>query len=619
MNRQIINRRYRVEQRIGEGATAEVYLGFDIVLNRRVAIKTLRSQHSTNRAFRLRFEREAQSAARFSHPNIISIFDVGEDHGLPYIIMEYIDGQTLREIIQEEGPFHPDDVAVLVEQVAAGLDYAHQHGLVHRDIKPENILVDRHGLAKVVDFGIARGLSDSTLTETGSGIGTVHYISPEQASGLMATPESDIYSLGVIAFEMLTGELPFESESAVGLAMRHLNDPVPDPASVNPDVPPEAADIVLQALEKNPTRRYPTAGAFSRALTDWRLYEPLPRLAAKYVVPRETEPLRYQRDDVTAVLPGYQDQAHPESVTAAPVPTQPYLPYDEDTGNGGKSWIAGFIAVASIAAVLWYGFGLSDRINGSSGDETATAINESAVATESEVPGSAGDSPTATTASMMAGIPNVVGLAQADAEADLSNAGFTMALGDPIPSDEIAEGKVALQNPGAKSALAEGGEVTIHLSTGSVRIDFAALNVEGRSVDEVTTELTSNGISVELVDEGSESIPEGSVIRLEPGNTASPGDVVTAFVSKGDRVQIPFDLQGQPMATARTRLGELGLVVDSEIGVSRATIENAGLDLAANEIADGDIVGIQDNDAQFGGWVIRESSVSLVYYDADRP
>jgi serine/threonine protein kinase len=285
VDRQIVNRRYRLERKIGEGATAEVFLGFDIVLNRRVAIKTLRREYAANRAFRLRFEREAQTAARFTHPNIIGIFDVGEDHNLPFIVMEYVEGQTLREIIDAEGPFHPDDVAVLVEQVAAGLDYAHQHGLVHRDIKPQNILVDRHGLAKVVDFGIAKGLTDSSLTETGTSLGTVHYISPEQASGLMATPESDIYSLGVIAYEMLTGQLPFDADSAVGIAMRHLNDPPPDPSEINPDVPPEASDLVLQALEKNPTRRFPTAGAFARAMGDWRLYQPLPRLAAKFSPP----------------------------------------------------------------------------------------------------------------------------------------------------------------------------------------------------------------------------------------------------------------------------------------------------------------------------------------------
>ena len=373
MNRQIVNRRYRVERRIGEGGTAEVYLGFDIVLNRRVAIKTLRPQFAANRAFRLRFEREAQQAARFSHPNIISIFDVGEDGGLPFIMMEFIDGQTLKEIIETEGPFHPDDVAILIEQVAAGLDYAHQHGLVHRDVKPQNILVDRHGLAKVVDFGIAKGLTDKSLTETGSSLGTVHYISPEQASGLMATPESDIYSLGVIAYEMLTGQLPFESDSSVGVAMRHLNDQPIDPAEINPNVPPEAADVVLQALSKNPTRRYPTAGAFARALSDWRLYQPKPRLAAK--LPTAT-PAATRSSGVADTVPSIRSLNTTEISTPAKssvrVPVED-LTYDDE--RGGKSWIAGLVALAAIAIIAWFGLGLSDRFNGeSNADPTSTAV-----------------------------------------------------------------------------------------------------------------------------------------------------------------------------------------------------------------------------------------------------
>jgi serine/threonine-protein kinase len=610
VNRQIINRRYRVERKIGEGATAEVFLGFDIVLNRRVALKTLRLQYAANRAFRLRFEREAQSAASLAHPNVIAIFDVGEDNGLPFIVMEYVEGQTLKEIIQSEGPFHPDDVAILVEQVAAGLDFAHKNGLVHRDVKPQNILVDRHGLAKVVDFGIAKGLADSNLTETGTGLGTVQYISPEQASGLMATPESDIYSLGVIAYEMLTGQLPFESTSSVGVAMRHLNDPPPDPASVNPDVPPEAADIVLQALEKNPTRRFPTAGAFARALGDWRLYEPAPRLAAKYTAAPAASTLR----DRTAhePVPGSslsndepEDELERDYRIGSPF---------EESERRSKSWIAGLLAVAGIAAFLWYGFDVQDRIR-DRGNEQPTATAElgsagdpasTAAATEpTDVPQAAGVS-----------VPNVVGQSQTVAEQTLSTAGFTVAYLDEVPSDSIPEGSVAEQDPPASFEAARGDTVTLHLSSGVRRIDLTALKVEGRDEESVYAELTSLGLNASGVFEGSETVEEGLVTRIDPADSAAPDDVITVYVSKGDRVQIPRDLQFQPREAGRDRLESLGFTVSGEIPVSRQVIEQAGISWDEAGIDDGEIVGVQDNGAQFGGWIDRGASVTIVYYDA---
>ncbi|MCS7050790.1 MAG: protein kinase, partial [Thermomicrobium sp.] len=203
MQTRILNARYRLDEPIGEGGMAVVYRGYDLVLGRPVAIKVLRGQFAADASFLRRFEREAQAAARLSHPNIVSVYDVGRDDGLPYIVMEYVPGKTLKRLILERAPFPLEEAVQIVRQVAAALDFAHHHGLVHRDIKPQNILVDAEGLAKVVDFGIAKGLSDSGLTEAGSGLGTVHYISPEQASSLMATPSSDIYSLAVVAYEML--------------------------------------------------------------------------------------------------------------------------------------------------------------------------------------------------------------------------------------------------------------------------------------------------------------------------------------------------------------------------------------------------------------------------------
>jgi serine/threonine-protein kinase len=269
-----VNGRYRVDRLIGEGGMGVVYVGHDLLLGRDVAIKALRPQYAVDPQFRARFHREAKAAAGFSHPNIVDIYDVGEQRGTPYFVMAYVPGQTLKEVVETEGPFHPDDVAGLLQQVCAALDYAHERGYVHRDVKPQNVLVDPDGHAIVVDFGIAKGLADADLTEVGTGLGTVHYLSPEQASGLMATPASDVYAAGVVAFEMLTRGLPFDADTPVAIAMRHLHERPPAPSDILPSIPPAVDAVVLRALDKDPTRRFPSAGAFARAMTYWRQYRP---------------------------------------------------------------------------------------------------------------------------------------------------------------------------------------------------------------------------------------------------------------------------------------------------------------------------------------------------------
>jgi serine/threonine-protein kinase len=264
--RAIVNNRFRVERKIGEGGMAIVYQGHDLLLARDVAIKTPRPQFANDPAFRARFQREARASASLSHPNIIDVFDVGEENGQPYIVMELVHGQTLKEIIAAEAPFHPADVGELLRQVGGALDYAHKRGYVHRDIKPGNILVDEHRRARVVDFGIARGLADVTLTDPG-GLGTANYVSPEQASGLMATPASDIYSAGVVAFEMLTGEVPFQGTSPLAVAMQQLHDPPPPPSSLQPSLSAATDAVILRALEKDPTKRWPSVTALADALS----------------------------------------------------------------------------------------------------------------------------------------------------------------------------------------------------------------------------------------------------------------------------------------------------------------------------------------------------------------
>lgn len=264
-----IDDRYEVLGTLGEGGMAIVMAAKDQKLARDVAIKFLRPQFASDPHVCERFAREAHAAASLSHPNIIEIYDVGVHDYTPYMVMRLIAGQTLKQIIATEAPFHPDDVASVMRQIGAALDYAHANGYVHRDVKPGNILVDPAGQAHVADFGIAKGIDESDSTQFEGGFGTAAYMAPEQALGQMATPATDIYSAGVIAFELLTGKLPFAAETFVAMAMRQVRDPPPPPSLVNPRISPALDAIVLKALDKNPTRRWSSMHDFAQALTTW--------------------------------------------------------------------------------------------------------------------------------------------------------------------------------------------------------------------------------------------------------------------------------------------------------------------------------------------------------------
>ncbi|MGH9176110.1 MAG: protein kinase domain-containing protein, partial [Vicinamibacterales bacterium] len=288
-----------------------------------MAVKVLRIQYATDQNFLRRFEREAQSAAGFSHPNIVNVYDVGTDGDQHYIVMEYIRGPSLKDLIRRQGPFSVDGAIFIIGQVASALDYAHQRGLIHRDIKPQNILVDREGNAKVVDFGIAKGMRDVNLTEAGTGMGTVHYVSPEQAQGDPAGPGSDLYSTGVVLFEMLTKRLPFEADTPVGVAMQHVNTPPPPPSTFNPKIPSAVDAIVLRALSKDPDDRYPSGNALAMALRRWDV-------PATGRVPYPDRPAR-------PVPAGNASQPPPRIRTGPPpLPTQRGGQRPRPAGNGNQ-------------------------------------------------------------------------------------------------------------------------------------------------------------------------------------------------------------------------------------------------------------------------------------------
>ncbi|HEV8166400.1 MAG TPA: Stk1 family PASTA domain-containing Ser/Thr kinase [Actinomycetota bacterium] len=272
---QVLLDRYEVGPLLGAGGMAEVYEGRDRLLARRVAIKVLQSQYARDQSFLLRFKREAQAAASLSHPNVVAVYDTGSEDGTNFIVMEYVDGRTLKDIIRQEGPLYPARAAEICADVCAALVAAHARGLIHRDIKPGNVMLTPDGKVKVMDFGIARATTSETITQTAAVIGTAQYISPEQAQGQAVDYRSDLYSLGCCLYEMLTGTVPFTGATPVAIAYKHVREDPTPPRMLNPDVPPPLEAICLKAMAKLPDNRYQTAAEFRSDLERFRNGEPV--------------------------------------------------------------------------------------------------------------------------------------------------------------------------------------------------------------------------------------------------------------------------------------------------------------------------------------------------------
>src|SRR5215470_2227618 len=361
----VFDGRYRIERKLGSGGMADVYLAEDEELGRRVAIKILNDKYAPDEQFVERFRREAKNAAGLSHPNIVSIYDRGEAEGTYYIAMEYLDGRTLKELINARGPTPPKIAVDYTRQILAAVGFAHRHGIVHRDIKPHNVLVDRDGRLKVTDFGIARS-GTSQMTEVGSIIGTAQYLSPEQARGSSVGPSSDIYSVGVVLYEMLTGEVPFTGDTPLEIAMKHLSEVPTPPSELRPEVPHDLDSVVLRALAKDPHERYRSAEEMDADLQ--RVLEGMP-------VDPATETA------ATAVLSGAGVMAAaPTSVMSRPTALPP------QTGPPGRTppagyygyegpprrrrpvwpWVLSILLLIAAAAAAWFAYTkIQDQLNDS--------------------------------------------------------------------------------------------------------------------------------------------------------------------------------------------------------------------------------------------------------------
>ena len=561
--------RYRIARKLGGGGMADVYLAEDQELGRRVAIKMLHGRYANDEQFVERFRREATHAAGLSHPNIVSIFDRGEFDGSYFIVMEYVEGKTLKELIRSRG-LCPVPVAIAyTRQILAALRYAHRNGVIHRDIKPHNVIVDSEGVVKVTDFGIARA-GASQMTEEGAIIGTAQYLSPEQARGAPVDQTSDLYSTGIVLFELLTGEVPFTGDSPVEIAMKHLAETPPAPSDIRPDVPGDLDLIVLRALAKEPADRYQSAAAMDADLET---------VARGGRVAAETA------EAATMVLSGERAIDATAATQVVRRPLQPYEP--PDRSRPLWPWLVG---AGVLLAVLLGGWLLYEPIKNRGSDTVAVpyvvgipqalAVNnieeaglvprvnrvsnsdveEGTVFAQSPTEGTRVDEGEVVRIDVSSGkpevtIPSVVGQTAEDAVAELTRAGLVAQVVE-INSDRD-EGTVTAQSPGAGIVVVEGTQVRINVSKGPRPVTVPS--VVGLPYDQAASELQQAGFQVSRIDEDSDQAA-GIVTRQTPsgGSEGSRGSSVTVYVSKGPSTSAVPDVTAQDFAIAQTTLQNAG-------------------------------------------------------------
>ena len=485
---QKINGRYEIIKSIGEGGMANVYLAYDTILDRNVAIKVLRGDLANDEKFVRRFQREALSASSLSHPNIVAMYDVGEDNGLYYIVMEYVEGKTLKQLLKKRGSLTLSEAIDIMLQLTDGMAHAHDSYIVHRDLKPQNIMIQDDGQIKITDFGIAMALNSTQLTQTNSVMGSVHYLPPEQAAGKGATIKSDIYSMGIIFYELLTGELPFKGDSAVEIALKQMKEPLPDVHKLNNDIPQSIENIILKSTAKNPKNRYDDAKSMHNdlltALNDDRINEP------PYVYPYPENEV----DETTKIMKPISDE---NEGIATPIT-------DEKVKKSNKliialSIIAGVIGVALISVFFI-------------------------------IP--------ALTAEKDVKVPDVSGMTVSKAEDTLEDAGLTVnSKIEEVSSEDVKKNRIIRTDPKSGSTVKEGTRVTLYKSTGVKTYELE--NYVNMDVNEVRKTLEDMGLEVKIQQIEPDSttcsvIGQNLVISqsLDEGSEVKSGDDITLTVLK---------------------------------------------------------------------------------------
>jgi beta-lactam-binding protein with PASTA domain/tRNA A-37 threonylcarbamoyl transferase component Bud32 len=552
----LLGGRYELDGVIGRGGMAEVYRARDLRLDRVVAIKTLRSDLARDPTFQARFRREAQSAASLNHPSVIAVYDTGEDmldnNPVPYIVMEYVEGRTLRDVLQEEHRLPAERALQLTDGILRALDYSHRGGIVHRDIKPANVMLTTNNEVKVMDFGIARALADSaaTMTATAQVIGTAQYLSPEQARGERVDARSDIYSTGCVLYELLTGRPPFQGDSPVAIAYQHVREEAPQPSQLDPSIPQYANAIVMKALAKDPNYRYQSASEMRGDIQ--RASQGMPVSAPTMAMNAGTQVMQGGPPRTQAMRP---------STMGYDLPPVDYDEPERDSDRGKKIaiWaVVGLLAVGAVVALIMIFSG---------GGGGATDSNQ--VAIPSDLVGS--DQTTAKQELVSLGFleANIRYKKKTDEDADK---GQVLSV-DPAPKTEIDKTKLSVT------------QITLTISSGKPKVNVPS--VKGKSEDEAKSAIEDAGLKVGSTDKkSSASVPKGSVVGSDPaaGSSVDKGSEVTLYVSDGPGTTLVPNEVGKSLDDAKSDLRSQGFRVSVRyVNVPPDQADNQVLQQTPNE------------------------------------
>jgi serine/threonine-protein kinase len=585
----LVDGRYRITSRLGSGGMADVYCAEDEQLGRRIALKLLHRRFAQDPGFVERFRREAQAAAGLQHPNIVSVYDRGSYEDTYYIAMEYLPGRTLKQLIRSEAPLDPVRAIAITTQILQAARFAHRHGVIHRDLKPHNVIVDESDHAKVTDFGIARaGASD--MTETGSIMGTAQYLSPEQAQGHAVSASSDLYSIAVVLYELLTGRVPFDAESAVTIALKHVSETPTAPTVLNPAIPPELAQIVMWGLNKNPADRPQDADQFIAALEQAKAAIQAgsrgERTAAMTAL-AGVGAYKAAATTATAVAPHRTDVVVGDGNGGPPLVEEPE-PYDYERRPSRWPWLALLLVLLVIGggvAAYLLTRPVKEVVPGVVGDtlQTASTILQNdgfsvntinvpdphpsgTVIRQSPQAGIKADQGSTVTLTVSSGpgntvVPGVEDLPLREAKRQLLSAHLKIGQIVKQPDGTVPAGRVITTQPGPGTPEPAGTQVEIVVSTGKPKT--AVPDVTNLSVDTATAQLRSNGFSVKTVKQISTTVSPNTVISQNPpGNTLEPaGFTVTLTVATAPTTAKVPNVVGQSPASAGQTLGAAGFSV----------------------------------------------------------